>query len=86
MENSESTTIFPKSGRGRGRGCVAYEMWSFTRGSKNNAWTGEILVFWRSRLMGGGRTWRLDCMHFRKSHSQPESEHPAKIITVVVYN
>ena len=28
MENSKIKTIFPKSGRGR----VAYEMWSFTKG------------------------------------------------------
>ena len=40
---------------------VAYERWSFTRGSNYRALTGKkigILDKWS--LMGGGRTWSLD--------------------------
>ena len=35
---------------------VAYEVWSFMRGSNNE----NILVFWLDKwsLMGGDRTWR----------------------------
>ena len=52
---------------------VAYERWSFTRGSNYRALTGKNLVFWigghyrwlgyeRWSLTRDGRTWRFDCI------------------------
>ena len=73
MENSKSKTIFSKSGRLRD--VVVYE-----RVPKNLG----VLDIKKWSLGGGGRTWSLDCIHFGKCHSQQESKHPAKIITVVV--
>ena len=78
MENSKSKTIFPKSGHGR----FAYEMWSFFK--RLGLGKLGVLDIKKWSLMGGGRTWRFDCIHFGKCHSQQESKHPAKIITVVV--
>ena len=83
MENSKSKTIFPK----------VVTVASITRcgrlreGSNNKRFgLGKlgVLDIKKWSLMGGGRTWRFDCIHFGKCHSQQESKHPAKIITVVV--
>lgn len=80
MENSKSKTIFSKSGRLRD--VVVYERVPTIKGLDwKNLGVLDIKKWW---LGGGGRTWRLDCIHFGKCHSQQESKHSAKIITVVV--